>query len=836
MKLTRYAVIGSVLLWAAPIASIAAAMPDIQARVYYGSPADAQTIKAMSMDIVYQGDGWIEIITTDDEMQRLEERGLRIEVIHASVSKFYRDRLKSTAAGARYGSMGGYRTLAEIDLRVDSIIAAHPLIVAPKMQIGTSINGNPLWAIKISDNPAIDEDEPEVLYFALLHAREPITPEMVLGFMDYLTSNYGTDPDITELVNGRELWFVPYSNPDGYLWNEFIAPDGGGMWRRNRRSTGSGTYGVDLNRNWGYEWGRDNVGSSPTPGTETYRGPGPFSELETQALRDFITGRHFTITFSLHAWQNWIMWPWGYTTDYCPDQEIFKNLGDSIASYPVPYDTMGYWTYYWPTTGSRMYLTNGDSEDWSYGEQTTKQKCLSMIIEIGSYEDGFWPVPSRIAPMVTSHMPIFQFVARIAGTVYTLASPKQASIWPLPVADSTAYSVCWHSKDTLNPAVRYELAELRQKSELSDSANSFGNWTSYSFVVSYSQSHSAPASFRADNYWMNSKYVDTRYPCLVQAGDSLVFWTSYDLLSPYDYAYAEVSIDGKTFNSLRGNLTTTSNPYGLNRGNGMTGSSNGWVRAAFSLAAYEGQAILVRISQDSYSGWDGQYFYADDIGPIGNYKQQVIVSSMLTDTCTNFANRPLGYAYYTVRAIDAQNQPSAFSLPERVYVTNFRRCFDSDADGFGDPGYFSDTCAVDNCPLTSNVDQLDTDGDGRGDLCDNCVAIANADQFDIDGDNVGDACDNCPLVANADQQDADHNGIGDACCCVGLAGNIDCDSGNATDISDLSALIDNLYISFSPLCCPKSANTDGVTGVDISDLSALIDYLYISFVLPAACN
>jgi plastocyanin len=73
-------------------------------------------------------------------------------------------------------------------------------------------------------------------------------------------------------------------------------------------------------------------------------------------------------------------------------------------------------------------------------------------------------------------------------------------------------------------------------------------------------------------------------------------------------------------------------------------------------------------------------------------------------------------------------------------------------------------------------------------------------------------------------------------CCPNLTGNIDCDAGQGVDISDLSRLIDNLYISFSPLCCDKAANTDGQLGVDISDLTRLIDFLYISFSPLAACQ
>jgi hypothetical protein len=194
---------------------------------------------------------------------------------------------------------------------------------------------------------------------------------------------------------------------------------------------------------------------------------------------------------------------------------------------------------------------------------------------------------------------------------------------------------------------------------------------------------------------------------------------------------------------------------------------------------------------------------------------------------------------------------------------------DTDADGLGDacdPDDDNDGVldGADNCPLVPNPTQIDTDGDAIGDACDpdddndgvldgadNCPLVPNPTQIDTDADGLGDACDpdddndgvldgadNCPLVANSGQQDSNGDGIGDACCCVGLTGNVDCDPLDGVDISDLSALIDNLYITFAPLCCPAEANVDGSPdgNADISDLSALIDYLYISFAPSAGCQ
>ena len=133
----------------------------------------------------------------------------------------------------------------------------------------------------------------------------------------WLTDGYGTDPEATFLVNEREIWFVPVVNPDGYVWNEVTDPSGGGLWRKNRRDNPSTCEGVDINRNYGYQWGGS--GASPDECDETYRGTAAWSEPETRAVRDFVSSRRFVTADSYHSNAALVLYPWGYTVAPPPD-------------------------------------------------------------------------------------------------------------------------------------------------------------------------------------------------------------------------------------------------------------------------------------------------------------------------------------------------------------------------------------------------------------------------------------------------------------------------------------------------------------------------------------
>ena len=204
-----------------------------------------------------------------------------------------------------------YHNYAEMTTAIQQIAAAHPDITRV-YTAGLSLEGRPILAVKISDAPDVDDPaEPAVLFFALTHAREHLTVEMGLEVIRLFTEGYGLDPALTNLVNTREIWVLPNVNPDG---GEYDIENGiYQWWRKNRRPNPGGSYGVDLNRNYGYRWGC--VGDRAVIlSSEVYRGPASFSEPETQVVRDFVLAHpDITAAITFHTYAELILYPYGYT-------------------------------------------------------------------------------------------------------------------------------------------------------------------------------------------------------------------------------------------------------------------------------------------------------------------------------------------------------------------------------------------------------------------------------------------------------------------------------------------------------------------------------------------
>jgi carboxypeptidase T len=259
-----------------------------------------------------------------------------------------------------------YHDYAEMSAEIAQAAADHPDIVR-RFSLGKSYYGRSLWAVKISDNPNVDEKEPEVLFDGQHHAREHLTVEMALYVLKLLTDGYGQDDFITRLVNGREIFIVFSLNPDGSEYDLGGSPYR--AWRKNRQpNPGSAYVGTDLNRNYGYRWGCCG-GSSGNPASITYRGSAPWSAVEARRMRDFVNSRvrdgrqQIRTHITFHTNGQLVLWPFGYTkTDVPSDMTV-----DDYKTFVAMGKTMAGQIGYKPMQSSDLYITDGDQIDWMYG-------------------------------------------------------------------------------------------------------------------------------------------------------------------------------------------------------------------------------------------------------------------------------------------------------------------------------------------------------------------------------------------------------------------------------------------------------------------------------------
>ncbi len=198
------------------------------------------------------------------------------------------------AGGAARGDFSHLVTYDEIRAEIERLRERHPTIVSVG-SLGKTVEGRDIPVVKISDNVERDEDEPEVCFMAGVHSREQVAIVSLLRFLREIVEGYGTDPEATELIDGREIWVLPILNADGLAFDLHEGKDSGAAWRKNRRPNPDGSLGVDLNRQFPVRWrGSTQRADDPTieaPSAERNPGTAPLSEPEVQALARFFEGR-----------------------------------------------------------------------------------------------------------------------------------------------------------------------------------------------------------------------------------------------------------------------------------------------------------------------------------------------------------------------------------------------------------------------------------------------------------------------------------------------------------------------------------------------------------------
>ncbi len=358
------------------------------------------------------GVGPVDYVVSHQEREAMTAAGIAFEVVIGDVQPLIDAERQRLAEGGVAGA-GWFLAFTDYDAinaRLDELVQQRPDL-ASIVVVGESLEGRAIRGIRIT-GPG--QDKPAVLINGCQHAREWISPMVTMYAADRLISDYDADAQVQAIVDAVEFLIVPMVNPDGYVYS--WGPDR--LWRKNRRNNGDGTFGVDLNRNWDFGWGLDS-GSSPNTNDETYRGTAPFSEPETQVMRDYVTAHPQIVAhIDFHSYSQLVLWPWGYTSSLAPDVAVLDELGATMAASILSVHGETYVNQ----QGIDLYAASGVIIDWAYGAQG----IFSYTIELRSDgpDPGFLLPPDQIIPTAEENFPAVLDLAQFATTPMLYSFPS----------------------------------------------------------------------------------------------------------------------------------------------------------------------------------------------------------------------------------------------------------------------------------------------------------------------------------------------------------------------------------------------------------------------------
>jgi len=329
----------------------------------------------------------VEVVMNGIQADKLAQEGVEL-----AVKRINGKPASQVAAAQNREGYDGFRPYSGRDGLAQELretTAANPRLTK-LVPFGETVQGKQMLAVKLTKDAKRSKNgsKPAVMYLGAQHAREWITPEMVRRLMHHFLDNYGTDPQVTRLVDTTELWFVPVANPDGY---DHTFTDGNRLWRKNLSDNDSdgaitGNDGVDLNRNHATKWGWDNEGSSPNTSSQTYRGPAPTSEPESEALDALFAQVGFEQFINYHSAAELLLYGIGWQVNTpSPDDVILQQMAGTDDNPAVPgYD---------PDISAELYTTNGDTDT----HMTVAHDTLGFTPEMttcevasAKYDDDEW--------------------------------------------------------------------------------------------------------------------------------------------------------------------------------------------------------------------------------------------------------------------------------------------------------------------------------------------------------------------------------------------------------------------------------------------------------------
>jgi len=679
-----------------------------RAKISYNQNTDLDRLAALDIPVehgIHKKGYFIISEFSISELDRARQNGFQVEVLIADAkSHFLAENAKNlptrqfnpncegddytTPTNFELGSMGGYLTYQELLNELDEMVALYPNLITSKENISNfvtegqpdntttpPIGGNGIKWVKISDNPnSSTEGEPQILYTAIHHAREPAGLSQLVFYMWYLLENYDTDPEVQNILNNTELYFVPVINPDGYLYNEKTDPNGGGFWRKNRKDG----HGTDLNRNYDYYingdpsmgiWG--GPGSSNDTNSNTYHGPSPFSEVEVQAMKWFVENHDFLMAFNNHTSGDLLLFPFGYTDQITTDDDdIFEGLSEELVS------RNGFLNM----QASDLYAAAGYSDDFMYGTVNTHDPIIAFTPEIGP---SFWPPSNQIesiskgmmylnltsSKMVNNYAAITDTAPQFVGE--TATADATFDIKRMGVSGSGSFTVSLNavsaniasvgapvtftSMDILDEddgVISYTIAggteagddlvyELIVNNGTYDSVytitkkfgelnaiftdpgdSTTGNFDNNGWDTTTDTFVSASSSITdsdGGNYPNNTNETITLSNAIDltgATGANVTFYAKWDIENNFDYTQFEVSIDGGSTWVPQCGLYTNEGSSNNSQPTGeplYDGTQSDWVLEQIDLSDYLDETILVRFQLVSDNGAQADGFYFDDL-------------------------------------------------------------------------------------------------------------------------------------------------------------------------------------------------------------------------------
>lgn len=327
-------------------------------------------IVAQGFDVLEVEEDRVIVLGTEEDLRRAQSLGL--------VLKTYLE--KSSPFDFPQGD-DGFHTYEEMTEKMHQWAFDDPSLVQLE-SIGTTHEQRDIWMVRVSSNTRDQKiEKPMALFVGGHHAREHVAMEVPFLLLEHLLKEYQAgNPRVVSLVTENTILVIPVLNPDGKAHD--IAGDRYKWWRKNRRANSNGSFGVDLNRNYGRGWGVS--GASSRPGSNTYMGQAPFSEPESQALKSVIESHpNIQTMVSYHSYSAMVLWPWGDVRGVVPDpmdRQVFETMGRE----------MGRMTGYQAMKSGDLYLAGGDTCDWAY----EAHGIFAFTFELdpkNSFEGGFYP-------------------------------------------------------------------------------------------------------------------------------------------------------------------------------------------------------------------------------------------------------------------------------------------------------------------------------------------------------------------------------------------------------------------------------------------------------------